>query len=76
MSYEPLVYRDQGGDVLVIKGNDGGVVKGTTSSGATPAQHAHIADVSTATVAWTTGDKAKINTLLGALEDVGILKTS
>lgn len=76
MSYQPKVYREQGGATLVIKGHDGGVIKGTTTANATPAQHAHIADVSVATVAWTTGDKAKINTLLGALEDIGVLATS
>lgn len=76
MSYQPLVYREQGGNVLVVKGHDGGVVKGTTSAGATPAQHAHIADVAAATALWTTGDKAKVNTLFAALEGVGVLATS
>lgn len=76
MSYQPKVYREQGGNTFVIKGHDGGVFKGTTSAAATPAQAAHIADVSTATVAWTTGDKAKVNTLLKALEGVGVLATS
>lgn len=76
MSYQPKVYREQGGNAFVIKGHDSGVFKGTTSAAATPAQASAIADVSTATVAWTTGDKAKVNSILAALEGVGILATS
>lgn len=76
MSYQPKVYREQGGNALVVKGHDGGVVKGTTSAAATPAQAAAIADVSTATIAWTTGDKAKVNSIIAALEGIGVLATS
>lgn len=77
MSYQPLVYREHGGDNLVIKGTgNGGQVKGTTSAAATPAQAAAITAVSVATVAWTTGDKAKVNSLIVALENIGVLATS
>lgn len=76
MSYQPKVYREQGGDTLVVRAKDGGVLKGQATAGATPAQAAHIADVSVATVAWTTTDKAKVNTLLAALENLGALATS
>ena len=77
MSYQPKVYRQQGGSVLVVKGKgNGGAIYGTTSAAATPAQAATIADVSTATIAWTTGDKAKVNSILAALEGCGILATA
>lgn len=75
-TYQPLVYKEQGGNTLVIQGKDGGVIKGQATAGATPAQHATIADVSVATIAWTTGDKAKVNTLIAALENIGVLATS
>jgi hypothetical protein len=76
MSYQPKIYREQGGETFVIRAKDGGVFKGQSSAAGTPAQAAHIANVSVTTVAWTTTDKAKINTLLLAIENVGILATS
>ena len=76
MGYQPKVYREQGGDTFVVLAKDGGVIKGQATAGATPAQAAHIADVSVTTVAWTTTDKAKINTLFANLEKVGIHATS
>jgi len=76
MTYQPLVYKEQGGNTLVIRAKDGGVIKGQATASGTPAQAVTIADVSVATIAWTTGDKAKINSILAALENVGILATS
>lgn len=74
--YEPKVYREQGGNTLVIRAKDGGVIKGQSAAAGTPAQASHIADVSVATVAWTTTDKDKVNSILAALENVGIFATS
>lgn len=75
-TYEPKVYMEQSGDTFVVRAADGGVIKGQASAGGTPAQASHIADVSVATVAWTTGDKAKVNSILAALENTGILALS
>lgn len=75
MTYQPKVYRKQGGDQLVVA--SGGQVNVESGGQITAAgtQAAHIADVA-GTTAWTTGDKAKVNTLFAALEGVGILATS
>ena len=76
-TYSPLVYMQQGGDVMVVK--SGGNIKVETGGLITPnsgTQASTIADVSVATIAWTTGDKAKVNSILAALEGVGILATS
>lgn len=75
-TYQPLVYKEQGGNTLVVLAKDGGVIKGQATAGATPAQAAHITDVSVATVAWTTAEKGRFNSLLAACENVGILATS
>ena len=75
-TYQPLVYKEHGGNIFVIRAKDGGVFKGQATASGTPAQHAHIADVSVATVAWTTDEKTLFNTLLAAVENVGILATS
>ncbi len=75
-TYQPKVYRTAGGDTQVIASggelrvDSGGII---TNDGT---QAATIADVSTATIAWTTGDKAKVNAVLLALEGVGVLATS
>lgn len=47
MAGEPsnLVYLEPGGDTLVVKGKDGGVIKGQTAAGATPAQAAAKSDL-------------------------------
>jgi hypothetical protein len=71
------VYRRQGGSEQVIA--NGGKLVVQTGGKIVPnseTQAAHITDVSTATIAWTTGDKAKVNTVLAALEGVGVLATS
>lgn len=76
-TYSPKVYRDNGGDRQVVA--SGGVIKIETGGKVVPnsgTQAANIADVSTATVAWTVAEKGRINTLLAALEGVGILATS
>jgi len=76
-TYTPLVYMEQGGDTQVVK--SGGKVKIETGGQIVPnsgTQASTIADVSVATIAWTTGDKAKVNSILSALEGVGVLATS
>ncbi len=76
-TYTPLVYMAQGGDQQVIA--SGGSVKVETGGQIVPnsgTQASTIADVSVATIAWTTGDKAKVNSVLAALEGVGVLATS
>ena len=75
MGYQPKVYKEQGGNVLVIRGHDSGVLKGQTSAAATPAQAAHVADFATS-AALTTGQAAKLNSVLKALRGVGVLATS
>lgn len=75
-TYEPKVYREQGGNTLVVRAKDGGVIKGQAAAAGTPAQAATIAAVGLTTVAWTTTDKAKVNSIITALKNVGILATS
>ena len=74
MSYQPRIYREQGGDVLVVRAFGGGKIKGTTSAAATPAQAATVAAI-TATGTFTTGIAAKIEAMRAALVNVGILAT-
>lgn len=77
MSYNTLVYRRQGGSAMVVA--NGGKLVVQTGGQIVPnseTQASAIADVSTATVAWTTGDKAKVNSIILALEGVGVLATS
>jgi hypothetical protein len=75
-TYQPKFYRKEGGDTAVVA--SGGSIDvesgGTITNDGT--QASHIADVSVTTVAWTTGDKAKVNSILAAMEGVGILATS
>lgn len=75
MSYQPKVYHEQGGDALVVRAKDGGVVKGQATAGATPAQAAHIADPA----GGATQDaeaRTAINAILAALENAGITASS
>lgn len=75
--YNTKVYRRQTDAALVV-GASGKIVVQTGGKIVpnSETQAPTIADVSVATIAWTTGDKAKVNTLLAALEGVGILATS
>ena len=75
--YNVKCYRRQGGEAFVV-GNGGKLVV-QTGGAIVPnseAKAAHIADVSTATVAWTTAEKGRFNTLLANLEALGVLATS
>lgn len=73
------VYHEQGGNALVVKGADGGVIKGTASANATPAQAGAIADLA----AITGGDapteaehnavRTAINSILAALRGTGVI---
>lgn len=84
MSYQPKVYKKQGGNTLVVLAADGGAIEGQASAGAAPAQSAAIVDASTAhalnaTFSDTEVETAlnnlgtKINSIILALEKVGIL---
>ena len=77
MSYNVKVYRRQGGAAMVVA-NAGKIVVQTGGQIVpnSETQASHIADVSTSTIAWTTTEKALINSALAALEGVGILATS
>lgn len=74
--YNAKVFMNQGAGSLSVRAKDGGQVLGQSTASGSLAQAATIADVSVTTVAWTTGDKAKVNAVLTALENVGILATS
>lgn len=75
-TYQPLVYRQQGGDILVVaSGGEINVEPGGTIT-ADGTQASNIADVSVSTVVWTTGDKAKVNDILAVLEGLGATATS
>jgi hypothetical protein len=76
MSYNVNVYRRQGGAALVVK--SGGSIVVQTGGKILPnseTQAAAIAAVGLTTVAWTTGDKAKVNSIITALSGVGIVAT-
>lgn len=86
------VYKEQGGNVLVIRAKDGGVIKGQATEGATPAQASHIADATTS-YSFTTGAAfnsaialeietavnaiaGKVNSLIAVAENTGLTATS
>ena len=73
--YGPHVYRQQGGDILVVAAHDGGAIYGQTSAAATPAQASAVAAITT-TNAFSTGICAKIEAIRKAVTNVGILATS
>ena len=75
--YNVSVYHRQTDQALVVA--DGGKIVVQTGGQIVPnseTQASHIADVSTATIAWTTAEKGRVNSLLAAIEGVGILATS
>ncbi len=78
MSYQPKVYREQGGDTMVVA--SGGVVN-VESGGAIKAagtQAAHIADVSVSGT-YATDDtpiETAINAIIAVLEGAGLTATS
>lgn len=77
LSYGVKVYVAQGGDQMVVA--NGGKLKIETGGAIVPnsgTKAATVADVSTATIAWTTAEKGRFNSVLAALEGVGILATS
>jgi hypothetical protein len=74
-TYTPLVYMAQGGSQQVVA--SGGSVKIETGGKLLPdsgTQASHIANATGGT--YSTGVQAKINSILVALEGVGILATS
>lgn len=74
--YNVPVYRRQGGAALVVA--SGGTIVMQTGGKIVPnseTQASAITDVSVATVAWTTTEKALVNNIIAALEGVGILAT-
>jgi len=77
MSYNVNVYMRQGDGAHVV--GSGGKIVVQTGGKIVPnseTQASTIADVSTATIAWTTAEKGRVNSILAALEGVGILATS
>jgi hypothetical protein len=73
-TYQPLVYRRQGGNVLVVaSGGEINVESGGTITAA-GTQAANIAAATGGT--YSTGVQAKINSIITALEGVGVLATS
>lgn len=87
MSYQPGIYKEQGGNVLVVKAWDGASIKSQSAAAATPAQTAHIADAVVAhdlnsTFSDTEAEAAldalgaKVNAILVALENAGITARS
>lgn len=69
MTYAVKIYHRQGDGALVVK--TGGQILPDSET-----QASAIADVSTATIAWTTAEKGRMNDIIAALEGVGILATS
>lgn len=77
MSYGTTVYRRATDQALVIA--NGGKIVVQTGGKIVPnseTQAAHVADVSTATIAWTTAEKGRFNSVLAAIRGVGVLATS
>lgn len=76
-SYSPKVYLRQGGDGLVIA--SGGVIKVESGGKIVPnsgTQAAAVTAVATTTIAWTTAEKGRVNSLITALTNIGVLATS
>lgn len=74
--YNVKVYNRQGDSALVV--DSGGLIVVKTGGKIVPnseTQAAHIVDVAATTIAWTTADKAKVNSIIAALENVGVLAT-
>ena len=74
--YQPKVYKRQGGDVLVVKAGGKIVIQGTgaiTASGESKA--AHIAAL-TSSANVSAAQIAKINGIITALQNIGVLATS
>lgn len=76
MSVNAKIYKEQGASSLVIKAGDGAVVKGQAAANGTPAQAAHITDAATSGSATAADCATKINLILTALENVGIVAAS
>lgn len=77
MSYTAKVYKRQGGEALVVQ--SGGTIVIKTGGKIVPdseTQAATIAAVNTTTIAWTTADKGRVNSIITALKNVGVLATS
>lgn len=72
--YNPKVGREQGGSNFFVRARDGGSIKGQATTGGAVTQAAHIADA--ATTGFSSGTAVKINSILAALENVGILATA
>lgn len=75
MTYQPSVYREQGGNAFVVDVARGGVFKGRLTSTADAAQASAITNVAS-TAAGTSGIVAGVNSVLAALRGVGILATT
>lgn len=74
--YNVNVYHRQTDQALVVA--NGGSIVVQTGGKILPnseTQASAIANVGLTTIAWTTGDKAKVNSIISALEGVGILAT-
>lgn len=78
MGANTKIYKEQGGDALVVEAGDGAVIKGQASAGATPAQAVAIADVSlSGTYASDyAATESAVNDILAALRGVGIIASS
>jgi hypothetical protein len=77
-AYNTKVYSEQGGDALVVRAADGGVIKGQASAGGTPAQAAAITDLAV-TGTYSTDDtpiETAVNSILAALRNAGIIAAS
>lgn len=75
MSYQPLVYREQGGNTLVVASGGTINVQSGGSIVAAGTQASNIASF-TATATFSTAIAGKINDLIAAVEGVGITATS
>lgn len=75
-TYAPKVYRTSGGDSMVVA--SGGTIKMETGAKFVPNSGTQAANIATftATGTFSTGIAAKINSLITACKNVGILATS
>ena len=75
-TYQPKVYKKQGGDVLVVA--SGGSINVETGGAVTAngTQAATIADVATAGSATAAANATAINSILAALKGAGIIASS
>jgi len=73
--YNATVYREQGGDALVVEAQDGGMIKGQAAAGGAAAQAAAIASVSGSPAPSNDELATAVDAILVAMRNAGLIAT-